>query len=180
MRLRIKKFNLLITALVLVIFLLLLQRSGLVLESRKASQVFLDSTVSNADTIFQGREVVSVSIDGVLVDAVVSRTPDEMRRGLSGVTGLEVDQGMLFVFPVATQTSFWMKDMLIPLDFIWITGERVVDISQNIQPPSSITDASKLPLITPQVPVNYVLEVNAGFVSRHGIRRGDRVSIEFE
>lgn len=129
---------------------------------------------------FSGRQVVKVFVGDNVVNAYLARTPEEMRKGLSGVSRLPVDGGMLFEFPVATIPSFWMKDMLIPLDFIWVYNSKVVSTNRNILPPPENTPTSRLQLISPPRAVNYVLEVNAGYVTRNNINVGDTVRIEFE
>lgn len=133
-----------------------------------------------AKDMFEGYSKAKVTIGNAVVDAYVARTPAQMRQGLSGVSFLPENEGMLFVFPVTTQTAFWMKDMLIPLDFIWITDETVVSLNTYVATPEPATADSALKLIAPTRAVNYVLEVNAGFVNRYGIRVGNKVVIEME
>jgi uncharacterized protein len=135
---------------------------------------------SQAQDMFEGYSKAKVTIGSTAVDAYVARTPAQMRQGLSGVSFLSENEGMLFVFPVSTQTAFWMKDMLIPLDFIWIAEDRVISLNTYVATPAPDTADSELKLIAPTRAVNYVLEVNAGFVNRYGIRVGDKVLIEIE
>ena len=76
---------------------------------------------------------------------------------------------MLFVFPQPAQHSFWMKDMNFPLDFIWIRNSRVTQVSTHVpatQPPVTLA---------PDQPIDQVLEVNAGFIEKYGIKVGDAV-----
>jgi len=76
---------------------------------------------------------------------------------------------MLFIFPKPGRPNFWMKDMNFPLDFIWISGGQVVQLSTNIpatQPPVTLT---------PDQPIDQVLEVNAGFIDKYGIKVGNEV-----
>lgn len=95
--------------------------------------------------------------------------------GLSNRTGLKAGTGMLFVFKDARRPVFWMKDMLFPLDIVWIYQGKVVDISRNVPKPEPGTPADKLPLYEPASPVDYVLEINAGEAAQINI--GDEVEV---
>jgi len=106
---------------------------------------------------------------------VVARTEKDRVRGLSGQVMLTGDRGMLFVFETKARHEFWMKDMHFPLDFIWIAGDRVLDITENVP----VYDAQgKISRVRPSVEVDKVLEVKAGTVKRNGIRIGDVVVMD--
>ncbi len=94
-------------------------------------------------------------------------------RGLMYRESLAWESGMLFIFDVAARYSFWMKNMRISLDIIWIdNGKNIVDITQNVLPCSGPQDCES---IIPVSEVKYVLEVNAGFSDKNKIRIGDKV-----
>ena len=84
---------------------------------------------------------------------------------------------MLFVFDEKKIYTFWMKGMLIPLDFIWIDGDKIVDVSENIPAPINGGDDGSLPLISPKLPVDKVIEVGAGTVRRLNIPEGNKIEI---
>jgi uncharacterized membrane protein (UPF0127 family) len=91
------------------------------------------------------------------------------QRGLSGHEPLSVEEGMLFVFPEAGIYPFWMKEMLFPIDILWLRDGRVVDIA-TLQPP---TDGSLVPEThVPHAKANQVLEINAGRAKQLGIEEG--------
>jgi len=92
--------------------------------------------------------------------------------GLSYRSNLLPDHGMLFVLKEKDTPIFWMKGMQFPLDFLWIDGNKVVDISENVPTPKGI-DMRK---ISPRVPIDNVLELNAGTVKKFGITIGDTIS----
>lgn len=118
----------------------------------------------------------AVLIGDNTIKVKIARTPAELSRGLSGTPKLEEDEGMLFIFSEKTYQTFWMKDMLIPLDMIWIADEKIVDISKNVPIPKSDESDIQLEIYSPKVPANYVLEVNAGYSDSHGVEVGDSVS----
>lgn len=59
-----------------------------------------------------------ISIDNKDIRVEVADTPKERKQGLSGRKNLAKDKGMLFVYKKPQKHSFWMKNMLFPLDFI--------------------------------------------------------------
>lgn len=113
-----------------------------------------------------------VLIRNTVITTEVAITESQKQKGLGGRTELEPDRGMLFVYDHKETYNFWMRDMKFPLDFIWIDGSVVADITQNVPPPG--TDGTPV-IIKPDVMVDKVLEVNAGFVKQHNITIGDTV-----
>ena len=114
----------------------------------------------------------SVTINGQTVNITRADTPETRSRGLSGRSELSFDEGMLFVFPEDGAYGFWMKDMHIPIDIIWMSQDGVVvDMAQNVSPdtyPASFF---------PKTPARYVLEVATGFAERYSVRIGDTVEL---
>ncbi|MGZ7206190.1 MAG: DUF192 domain-containing protein [Halobacteriota archaeon] len=115
-----------------------------------------------------------VTIGKTLVYAEAANTPEEREMGLMNRTSLNENAGMLFVFPIEQKQSFWMKNMRISLDIIFITTDKhVLDVYQSVPPCTTDPCVS----YTSNAPIRYVLEVNAGFSEQHGIVSGDPVSI---
>lgn len=112
-----------------------------------------------------------LQINDLVVAVEISDTPAKVRQGLSGRASLPPLSGMLFVFPKIASQSFWMKDMKFPLDFVWIREGKVVELTQNVPPPSQTFGLPRV--INPKETVNQVLEVPAGFIQEHGITVGD-------
>ena len=87
--------------------------------------------------------------------------------GLSGKKFLPQDQGMLFVFSKPKYYGFVMRGMRFPLDFVWIdANKRVVETTTRIKPLSypKVFRSSR--------PIQYVLEVNAGWAEKNNIQPG--------
>ena len=104
-----------------------------------------------------------VTLGGVPFRVELAITSQQRIQGLSGHPPLAPDEGMLFVFEQAQKFSFWMKEMLFPLDMIWIDAEcTVAHITRDAPPPAPGQSLSDLPRYGPPVPVLYVLEINAG------------------
>jgi len=115
-----------------------------------------------------------VTIEKTMVYAEAANTAAERETGLMNRTSLDENAGMLFVFPTEQKQSFWMKNMRISLDIVFITSDKhVLDVYQSVPP--CTTDPCVL--YTSSAPIRYVLEVNAGFSEQHGIASGDTVFI---
>lgn len=103
----------------------------------------------------------------------VARSLSDQAKGLSGREGLEMGEGMFFIFSREEQHPFWMKDMNFPIDIIWIGEDSVVrDIEKNVP----ICEEDPCPSYSPSAPSRYVLEVPAGFSEAKSISVGDKVS----
>jgi uncharacterized membrane protein (UPF0127 family) len=117
-----------------------------------------------------------VTIGDARFSVEVVDTPGQRAQGLSGRPALKQGTGMLFVFDSEALHSFWMKEMQFPLDFVWVSGQcAVVDVTLGAPPPASGQPLADLPVYTPQAPVRYVLEINAGEVAAAGIAPGNSV-----
>lgn len=120
----------------------------------------------------------SILVKGNTVFVSLAKTPAQITKGLGGTTNLPHDHGMLFIFPNLDQMHvFWMKDMLIPIDIIWINDGAIVQIDENIQAPLNGTPDNELTKYPSFTPVDYVLEVNAGFSQEKGLKVGDTVDL---
>jgi hypothetical protein len=112
-----------------------------------------------------------IRINGEEFEVMIADTPAQKNRGLSGTESLPSDRGMLFTYKEAQKPEFWMKDMLIPLDFIWINNGEVVDLHEDVEP----AEVQPPNTITPKKKVDMVLEVNAGVIQGYNIKIGDEV-----
>jgi uncharacterized protein len=116
-----------------------------------------------------GLEVTRVTfadVGGVVVDAQVVRTPRDNARGLMYVKHMEEERGMLFDLGEREDHKFWMHNTCIPLDMLFIdTDGLIVGIVENA--PTLNEDSRGV-----GCPSRWVLEVNAGWARRHGVRAG--------
>lgn len=123
----------------------------------------------------------SMKIGGNEVLAKIADTPQKRMVGLSEHESLPDNEGMLFVFEESDQFMvFWMKGMSFALDLIWIDDGKVVQIHENAPPQSANTPDSETVFYLPNQPINYVLEVNAGFIEKNNIQVGDMVELPNE
>jgi len=123
---------------------------------------------SGVDTI---RFVNPNSVEGDVVRVVVevAQGDIELRRGLMGRQHLPDGQGMLFDFPSVERRSFWMRNVPIPLDMVFVKVDGTV---------SNVVDSAEPNSDTPHLstePVRFVVELPGGFCGRHGIEAGWRM-----
>lgn len=97
---------------------------------------------------------------------------EDRERGLMFRNGLPKNEGMLFKFEQLGQLSFWMKNMLIPLDMIFIDVDyKVVQILNWVMP----CEDGPCPKFGSLKDAQYVLEINGGLSAEWGIHEGARV-----
>jgi uncharacterized membrane protein (UPF0127 family) len=114
-------------------------------------------------TFFKADEIVKS------IDIEIANTENEIKQGLMFRQKMDEDKGMLFVFPDMQPRGFWMKNTFIPLDIIYVDADKtIVSIQKNTTPLSE----QDLPS---DGEAQYVIEVNAGFSDRYGLKPGDRV-----
>ena len=108
-------------------------------------------------------------VNRAVVRVEIADTGAARELGLMYRQHLADDTGMLFVFKQPQHLTFWMKNTEIPLDMIFAGADGTV----------TGTIANAEPFSERQLSVAgdslYVLEVNAGFARRHGIKAGDRL-----
>ncbi|HBL79589.1 MAG TPA: hypothetical protein DDZ79_06525, partial [Aequorivita sp.] len=103
------------------------------------------------------------------LDIEIADDDYQSETGLMYRNSLGKDQGMLFVFKDVQRRSFYMKNTKIPLDIIYLNGDKeVVNIQKNAKP----FDETSLPS---EAASQYVLEVNAGLTDVWNLKNGDRI-----
>ncbi len=115
-----------------------------------------------------------VNVAGHQLSVGLAATSGQQSGGLSGCRRVPEGRGLYFVFNPKQTPGFWMKDMLIPIDIIWITDSQVVGVEHSVPPPNN-PDQTGLPRYTPPQPVDAVLELPAGAAGRLGIKPGVEV-----
>jgi uncharacterized membrane protein (UPF0127 family) len=122
------------------------------------------------------RSRIKARINGQELELEVVNTPQSMTQGLSDRVIVGSD-GMLFVFPQLMRPKFWMKDMRINLDMVWLNQNKIQEITPNVLRPPDLAYPYELPTYQPAQPVTGVLEVSAGEAARQGWQPG--ATIEF-
>ncbi|MFO0676719.1 MAG: DUF192 domain-containing protein [Polyangiaceae bacterium] len=110
-------------------------------------------------------------VDGATVTlrAELAKAPLETERGLMYRREMPEDEGMLFDLGPRREHAFWMHNTCIPLDMLFVDDDGfVVGILENV--PTMNDEERKV-----NCPSAYVLETNAGWCRRHGVRAGQKL-----
>lgn len=115
-----------------------------------------------------------VYLGGHPVKVEIAQTPYQLYHGLSNHAEICTDCGMLFIFSDADQRTFVMREMLFPLDIVFIAQGKVVKIYENLSPEG----VNPQNLYSSEVPADSVLEINAGQLKNWKIKVGDQLIIK--
>lgn len=119
--------------------------------------------------LFETRQNIISPIDAGITYEVVS-TPEAMAKGLGGRSDIPHDYGMLFVFATSNIYHFWMKDMLVPIDILWLsTDGTIIGIDASVSPDTYPTT------FAPPRPARFVLEMRAGEAKLKNLSVGSRL-----
>ena len=119
-------------------------------------------------------EQSTLTVGGARLTVEIADELQEQIQGLSGRPSLCPDCGMLFVYSRPAILSVWMKDMKFPLDIIFIREGKISEIYENLPVPET---GKAIPAIWSQQEAEMFLEVNAGFVQAHGLKKGDAIGL---
>ena len=145
-----------------------------ILKSSDNTNKDLESAMNNkvSYSFTKEGELVFAKPDGKeisTIDIEIADNDDKRMTGLMYRTSMKENQGMLFIFPYETEQSFWMKNTVIALDMIFVNSKmEIVKIHHNTTPFSEQSYSSGKP-------AEYVIEVNAGYSNKMGIKEGDKV-----
>ena len=116
-----------------------------------------------------------VHLDDIPMQVDIADNDAELQKGLSGRKSLPETRGLLMVFDEPDYHGIWMKDMLFPIDVVWISEDlKIVEITRNRTPDSYPR------VFYPPSPVRYVLETNVGYTNTFGVNVGDGVVLPLE
>lgn len=108
--------------------------------------------------------IINGNGDEIPVDCEVASTNEEKAQGLMYRDKLGENNGMFFD---SIENGFWMKDVDIPLELIFIDGDEISEIL-----PANPNDTTN---ISNNLPADSNLEVNQGFCENNGIQVGDKI-----
>jgi len=117
-------------------------------------------------------ELTFHSADGKYISQIEIEIADNDNKRTTGLMDrleMKENRGMLFLFPYETIQSFWMHNTVIPLDMIFVNRENeIVTILKDTVP---FDDGHYVST----APASIVIEVNAGYTDRHGVKVGDKI-----
>ncbi len=129
--------------------------------------------LDNPASLGQRVDVVVGPAPSLLVE--ISDTPDERSQGLMHRERLDPGAGMIFLFPSARDSAFWMYQTLIPLSIAWAADGRVVGIAE--MEPCVHANAADCPRYPSPAEYDMAIEAPAGTFTNAGVRAGDEIRI---
>ncbi|MEM1253648.1 MAG: DUF192 domain-containing protein [Cyanobacteria bacterium P01_H01_bin.21] len=114
-------------------------------------------------------------IAGETFDLEVAETPRQQQLGLMFRDTLPDNRGMLFPFSQPRRASFWMRNVPVGLDMIFLYQGEVQGIAE--APPCEVDPC---PTYSPgNMLIDNVIELRIGRAAELGLEKGDRVEITF-
>lgn len=114
-------------------------------------------------------------IAGSTIELEVAQTQQQQAMGLMYRIALPDNRGMLFAFNPPQPVRFWMKNVRIPLDMIFLQNGEVKAIAASVPP----CTAEPCPTYGPGTAVNQVIELRGGRAAELGLQVNDKVKIKF-
>lgn len=120
---------------------------------------------------------VSITITGETFNLELALDGETRQQGLSGRREIPADGGMIFVFPEASQQSFWMYDCYVPIDIIFLdpTGRVVSTHQMAVEPPN--TPSHMLKTYPSNWESQFAIELRGGTLDRLKLKEGDKIEM---
>lgn len=136
-------------------------------------------TIANASEEIEQGQMLPITATAEIAEATiqleVAKTPQQQAMGLMYRDCLADDRGMLFPFESARVARFWMKNVPISLDMVFLNGDRVVGIAVDVPP----CQVNPCPVYGPEAKVNQVVELRGGRAQELGIKIGDQIKVKY-
>ncbi|MGJ3247905.1 MAG: DUF192 domain-containing protein [Elainellaceae cyanobacterium] len=130
-------------------------------------------------TQISGRQELPISayveIANQKINLEVAQTSEQQATGLMFRDSLPDNRGMLFPFDPPRSVQFWMRNVEIHLDMVFLQDGEVVAIATNVPP----CTASPCPTYGPDTPVDQVIELRGGLAQNLGLQVGDSLIVQF-
>jgi uncharacterized membrane protein (UPF0127 family) len=128
-------------------------------------------TDATPPTLARGSVVFPDARGAPAVTVEIADTPATEARGLMFRTELAEMSGMIFVWSDERTRTFWMRNTCLPLDMLFLAKDgTIVGILEQVP---TLNDRPR----SVGCPSAYVLEVNAGWTRKHGIKPGMKAQI---
>jgi uncharacterized protein len=127
--------------------------------------------MSSPPVLRRGKVAVPERKGVPVLDVEIADTPATEQRGLMFRTELGKNQGMIFVFKRESIRTFWMRNTCIPLDMLFLAADgTIVGLLEQVP---TLNERQR----QVRCPAAYVLEVNAGWTRRHGVKPGMKLDL---
>lgn len=100
------------------------------------------------------------------IEATTADTYSEKWTGLSETASLAENQGMVFVYEQSAERTYVMRNMSFPLDMLFVAGNGTITTIHHAAVDAEGGFSGE---------ARWVIEVNRGWSTEHGVSVGDRV-----
>ena len=129
--------------------------------------LFIPVTTASASTVkFLGLTPLKT----ITTEEAVS--PAEVAKGLMYRATLPEEQGMIFIFKKDKPLYFWMKNVIINLDIIFLDKDLVIRKIHHVATPCNKPPCK---IYKSGFPARYALEVSGGFCKKYGVKELQRI-----
>ena len=111
---------------------------------------------------------IPLQVNELEIIVEVSDNPPSRNYGLMNRESLDLNCGMLFVFPDIDYRSFWMKNTFLPLSIAYLNESGSIINIENMIPYNNGGVLSVMPAA-------YALEMNQGWFKNNRIYPGDSI-----
>lgn len=162
---------------IILLLVLVLCSSCKNLVARENIQIRAEETETQKQNQAQVLPITAQAIiNEQVINLEVAQTPQQQAMGLMFREALPDDRGMFFPFEEARIARFWMNNVPVALDMIFIKEGKVAEIAT--APPCN-SEPQDCPLYGPDTLVDGVIELREGRAKELGLATGDAIEIEF-
>lgn len=127
-----------------------------------------------ADSFADIGEVDAAMVHDQVLDLEIASTVYQKRIGLMYRTNMSDSNAMLFVYESEKVRNFWMKNVKIPLDVVFLDSMGIVVNVQTMSVEKDVPD-DLLTIYSSTARAQYVLEINAGLAESLNIVPGMKI-----
>lgn len=109
--------------------------------------------------------------NGAQIRAEMMTHPTDHARGMKFRDALPEDRGMLFIYMEEGNYRFWMYEVKIPLDIIWMDRNRKIVQIIHQCPPCPGPEPT-CPVYGGDFPAQYILELAGGVAKKQNLKPG--------
>ena len=103
----------------------------------------------------------------------VADTTEKKIQGLMYINKITENQGMIFLFKNPDYKYFWMKNMKISLDIVFLYNDKIVTIYKEVP----VCEKDPCPLYASKYKIDTVLEFQKGFCEKFNLKIGDKIKL---
>ena len=162
-----------ITSLLIILLILLIGCADSISETPNAETTNQTSQSGDLGQILPIRATTIVGDQ--VIELEVAQTPEQQALGLMYRQSLSDNRGMIFPFKPPRMTKFWMKNVSIPLDMIFLLNNEIQAVEANVPP----CNLDPCPSYGPNMAIDQVIELRGGRAEELNLKKGDMLIIDF-